>query len=217
VSGPAKSEFPPPALLGDVLAPAPLKPLLNLAEQKELAELETVIKSGWKTFLEVGSAVAKIRDKELFRDKYETFEQYLLNELGYSLPYAYSLMGSAEVNAQLSAIAEIKVKPLNEAQFRELIPVPVAKRAEAWKSAVELAGDAPITAKIVHQAAAKFRPNKTGKKAKAAKKPAATKIDFIPALKLLARVEKAASVSKDKAVAKELLALRRCLEALAKK
>src|ERR1035438_8917314 len=127
-NGPAKREIKPPALLGDVLNSAPLKSLLTPAEQKERQELEAQIKQGWANFLEVGRAVATIRDKQLFRDKYESFEQYLLNELGYSLPYAYSLMGSAEVSDQLSAIAEIKVKPLNEAQFRELISVPRGKR-----------------------------------------------------------------------------------------
>jgi hypothetical protein len=33
--------------------------------------------------------------------------------------FSASLMGSAEVSKQLSAIADIKRKPLNEAQLRE--------------------------------------------------------------------------------------------------
>lgn len=199
-----------------MLESEPLKPLLTPAEQTERQELETAIKSGWKTFLEVGSAVAKIRDKKLFRDRYETFEQYLLNELGYSLPYAYSLIGSAQVNEQISAIAEIKVKPLNEAQFRELISVPEAKRVAAWKSALKLAGDKPVTAKVVRQAAAAFKPRKAGKAGKAAKKSASAPIlNLKPAFKLIAVIEELAG--DDKNLLGNIAALRECLKKIGEK
>jgi len=197
----------PLGLLGNVLESTPLKSLLTAAEQTEKQDLETAIKSGWKTFLEVGSAVAKIRDKKLYRNEYETFEEYLLNELGYSLPYAYSLIGSAEVNAQLSAIAEITVKPLNEAQFRELIPVPEAKRVAAWKSAVKLAGDKTVTAKIVRQAASAFKPRKTGK---VTKKPTPPGVNLKPALKLIDDIEKLAD--NNKPLLAKVAALRECLQ-----
>jgi len=194
-----------------VLESAPLKPLLTPAELAERQTLETTIKSGWKTFLEVGSAVAKIRDKKLFRDRYETFEQYLLNELGYSLPYAYSLIGSAEVNQQMSAIAEIRVKPLNEAQFRELIPVPETKRVAAWKSALKLAGDQPITAKIIRQAAAEFRPRRTGSPVHAAKTSTTWPPNLQPALKLIAEIENMALKAKNERLANLAKELRKCL------
>ena len=206
-SGPGKSELPPPALLGNVLESAPLKPLLTPAELTERQELETAIKSGWKTFLEVGSAVAKIRDKKLYRDKYETFEQYLLTELGYSLPYAYSLIGSAEVNAQMSAIAEITVKPLNEAQFRELIPVPEGKRVAAWKSALKLAGDKAVTAKVVRQAASAFKPRKAEK---VVKRSTAPEVNLKPAFKLIDDIEKLADDNKP--LLAKVTALRECLQ-----
>jgi hypothetical protein len=131
-----------------------------------------------------------------------------------SRPYAYNLIGSARVNEQMSSIEDIRVKPQNEAQFRELISVPEEKRVEAWKGAIKLAGEEPVTATIVHRAAAKFKPEKPGKPT-AKKKPSGKRINLGPALKLLARAEQAANVSKDKVVLKELSALRKCLEALA--
>ncbi len=94
-----------------------------------MERLEAVIKSGWKTFLEVGAALTQVRDQKLYRDKYGTFENYCLGELGFSRPYAYNLMGSAEVSKQLSSIEDIARKPLNEAQLRELIPVPEEKKS----------------------------------------------------------------------------------------
>ena len=161
--------------------------------------------------------LATIRDKGLFKGKYDTFDLYWKRELGVSRSYAYSLIESAAVNDQLSAIADIEVKPLNEAQLRELIPVKEDRRVDAWKRAVELAGDKPITAKIVRKAALKFKPRRSGKKFRAAKKLAADGIDLGPALKLLATAEKLAEGNNDKAILKELSALRRLLEELAEK
>jgi len=163
------------------------KPALSLSEQTELDELEKVIKGGWKTFLEVGVALAHVRDKGLYKGKYANFEDYWRIELGFSRSYAYNLIGSAEVNKQLSSIEDITVKPLNEAQLRELIPVPEEKRAEAWKSAIELAGDNVPTAKIVHKAALKFKPRRRGRAGKAKTKKAGSgkRIDVKPALILI--------------------------------
>ena len=186
---------------------------LSKDEVEELERCETVIRKGWGTFLDVGRALATIRDKGLFKGKYDTFDLYWKRELGVSRSYAYSLIESAAVNDQMSAIADIGVKPLNEAQLRELIPVKEDRRIDAWKRAVELAGDKPITAKIVRKAALKFKPRRSGK-AKI-KKAGVVKIDLEPGLKLLAKVEKAAEQNKDQAILKELAGLREWLEELA--
>lgn len=189
------------------------KPTLTSAQREKLAELEEVIKSGWKTFLEVGAALTQVRDQGLYLDKYGTFEEYCLAELGFSRPYAYNLMGSAAVSKQLSSIEDIGRKPLNEAQLRELISVPEEKRADAWKSAIKLAKDKPVTAKIVHQAAAKFKPRKTTKAG--IEKPTRVKrVNLKPAFKLLTSAEKAARKINAKFVLKRLAALRKCLESL---
>ena len=186
---------------------------LSKDEVEELERCETVIRKGWGTFLDVGRALATIRDKGLFKGKYDTFDLYWKRELGVSRSYAYSLIESAAVNDQMSAIADIGVKPLNEAQLRELIPVKEDRRIDAWKRAVELAGDKPITAKIVRKAALKFKPRRSGK-AKV-KKVVTGKIDVEPGLKLLAKVEKAVEKGGMEAILKELAALREWLEELA--
>jgi len=186
---------------------------LSKDELDELERCETVIRKGWGTFLDVGRALATIRDKGLFKGKYDTFDLYWKKELGVSRSYAYSLIESAAVNDQMSAIADIGVKPLNEAQLRELIPVKEDRRIDAWKRAVELAGDKPITAKIVRKAALKFKPRRSGK-AKV-KKVVTGKIDVEPGLKLLAKVEKAVEKGGMEAILKELAGLREWLEELA--
>ena len=166
------------------VSPPPLKPPLSPSQQTELERLEAVIKGGWKTFLEVGEALAQVRDEDLYKGKYDSFEEYWRIELGYSRSYAYNLIGSAEVNEQLSSIEDFKDKPLNESQLRELISVPEGKRAEAWKTAIKLARDQPLTARIVHKAALKFKPKKAGKP-KTKKSASAKPVNIKPALKLI--------------------------------
>jgi hypothetical protein len=213
-SGPAKSEWLPPALLDNVLESRPLKPLLTPGEQKELEQLEMVVKKGWSTFLDVGSALLTISEKRLYRDKYDTFEEFFKEELGLSRTYCYNLMGSAKVNDQISSIEDIRLKPLTESQFRELISVPEEKRAEAWRGALKLAGDKPVTAKIVHQAAAKFKPKKISSPVVAAKKAAAVSMNLQPAFEIIAQLEKLAVTSKNKWLLAKVTALRKFLLSL---
>ena len=211
MNGQAKSKWEPPALLGDVLEPKPLKSDLTPAEQNEFAELKTVVKKGWSTFLDVASAVLTINQKRLYRDEYETFDAFCKDGLGLSRPYAYSLIGCAEVNEQMSAIADIRVKPLTESQFRELIPVPEGKRVDAWRGALKLAGDKPVTAKVVRQAAAKFKTKQIGKPAKTAK-PSAPSSNLKPAFQLIDDIEKLAD--KNHRLLAKVAALRKWLQRL---
>jgi hypothetical protein len=125
----------------DAILPLAKKAPLTIAETLEFERLDSVIKGGWKTFLEIGAALVEVKKKDLFRDKYKTFEAYCREGLGFSRAYAYSLLNSAQVNAQVSAIADIQFRPANEAQFRELIPDP-RRNNRQFVSAVCLAANA---------------------------------------------------------------------------
>src|SRR5260221_3259797 len=50
--------------------------VLSPGEQKDFAECEAVIQRGWQTFVEVGRALARIRDQKLYRAEHDTFETY---------------------------------------------------------------------------------------------------------------------------------------------
>lgn len=215
MNGPATSdaEWTPPGLIEKPLEAPALKSQLSAEEQAELERLEKVIRSGWKTFLEVGEALITVSEKRLYRDKYLNFETYCHQELGLSRPYAYTLMDSAEVHQQLSSIEDIEVKPANEAQCRELIRVPQEKRVEAWKMAVDAAGEKPLTAKIIHAAVAKFKP-KSAKKSNAAKKKGG--LDVKAGLKLIGAIEKLVDDDDTDKIIAKLAELRDWLEGRAK-
>jgi ribosomal protein L17 len=144
--------------------PLPLRnSTLTELESRELEQSEAIIQNGWRHFLEVGQALMKIQKNKLYREGYATFEVYCRDRLGISRPYAYNLIGSAEVFEDLSSIEDIPSKPANEAQTRYLIGLAKEHRIAAWKKALEKAGVEPVTAKLVRDVAFKFKQNKTVK------------------------------------------------------
>jgi hypothetical protein len=144
---------------GSTPLPAHNSPLTD-QESLELEQSEKIIKNGWKSFVKVGQALMKIQKNKLYRGGYATFEHYCRDRLEISRPYAYNLIGSAEVLEDLSSIEDIPSKPVNEAQTRCLIALPKEKRIAAWKKAVEKAGADPVTAKLVREVVVKYKQKK---------------------------------------------------------
>jgi hypothetical protein len=90
--------------------------VLTTRERREFERAERTIARGLKSFLEVGMALKEIRDKRLYRQQYNTFEEYCIRRWDFSRPRAYELCAASEVVADLSAIADIRLLPENEAQ-----------------------------------------------------------------------------------------------------
>lgn len=87
-----------------------------------LAQREAVIERGLNTFIEVGEALAAIRDKRLYREQYATFEDYCANRWGWKRAHAYRMIEAAEVVQELSPIGDTPL-PTTESQARELVPL----------------------------------------------------------------------------------------------
>ena len=113
---------------------------LTTREQRELGRAERTIARGLKSFLSVGLALKDIRDKQLYRQQYDTFEEYCIRRWDFSRPRAYELCAASEVMADLSANADIPMLPENEFQTRPLTRLKdPAQRRRAWQTAVRLA------------------------------------------------------------------------------
>lgn len=83
--------------------------LLNDTELAHLRKCEDIIKSGLNTFLEVGRALAEIRDNRLYRAGYKTFERYCKDVWDLS---------KTHVNRQISAQETVK---LIETKWHQLV------------------------------------------------------------------------------------------------
>jgi hypothetical protein len=128
---------------------------LNVVERQSLESLEKVIDSGVESFLSVGSALKEIRDQKLYRERHKTFETYVKARWGFDRSRAYQLIDASELKADLSTMVDKNPRAnevKTERQLRELASVPSESLAEVIEKASEIAGDAPLTAKVLKEA-----------------------------------------------------------------
>jgi hypothetical protein len=70
---------------------------------RSLADLEKVIHEGELSYVEVGKALQEIRKGKMYKDKYNTFEEYCEKRWGYCRQTAYEYMDAAAVAANVSS------------------------------------------------------------------------------------------------------------------
>jgi hypothetical protein len=129
--------------------------VLNVVERRSLENLEKVIERGVESFLATGSALKEVRDQRLYREGHKTFESYLKTKWGFDRSYAHRLIDASDVKRDLLPIGNKipKAKEINtEGQLRELTDVPEDLLEEVIEKASEIAGDAPLTAKVLKEA-----------------------------------------------------------------
>jgi hypothetical protein len=112
------------------------EPEMGLSDQTFI-ELEAVVERGLATFLEVGQALATIRDRGLYRDTHLTWEDYCRDRWGFSARRA----------RQLIAASGTIVPVANEAQARALAGLDADEQRRVWDAALE-GGDRPTAADI---------------------------------------------------------------------
>lgn len=113
---------------------------LTRPELVVLDDCEATIERGLKTFVEVGSALAMIRDNRLYRAEHATFEAYCAERWGFTDRRARQLIDAAAIGTM--------VPVESERQARELARVPEAERAEVWQQTVERTDGKPTAAAI---------------------------------------------------------------------
>lgn len=114
-------------------------PALSVEECNRLERLEGTIAAGIKTFIEVGRALAEIRDGHLYRQDHSTFESYCKARWQFTRQRAYQLIGAAEVAGTLDLECKPRVDIPAEKVLRLLAPLPKEKRREVFDKAVEVA------------------------------------------------------------------------------
>lgn len=123
---------------------------LNPAAQVALVSCEQRIERGLKTFIDVGQALAEIRDSRLYKGTHDTFEDYCRERWGFSRQRAQQFTAAAELATTM--VDTGLPEPTNERQTRALAAVPEPERAEVWREAVDRTDGKP-TAKVVSEIA----------------------------------------------------------------
>ncbi|BAZ08262.1 hypothetical protein NIES4071_00670 [Calothrix sp. NIES-4071] len=117
---------------------------LSEAEIIELDSLEATVQRGLRAFWEIGQALRVLRDKRLYRQSYETFEEYCINRWEMSRRSAYYLIDAAAVYENVNHGSQIL--PANERQARPLTALTPSEQQEVWLKAVSTAPNGKITA-----------------------------------------------------------------------
>src|SRR5262245_59700090 len=107
--------------------------ILSHHEAEALVELEATIEAGLRSFVEVGSALLKIKEGHLYRSTYGTFESYCQGRWGFGRAYGDRIVMATRVAEQLTA-AGLPAPETVHAAF-PLASLPEAERAEAWQEA----------------------------------------------------------------------------------
>lgn len=125
---------------------------VNVLELTRFDELELVVASGLKTFIEVGSALLEIQSgwKEFkSRAGHDTFEEYCRVRWHMSRQHAHRMIRAAKVVQNLSPTGD--VLPVTESQARPLASLRPAQQREVWVEAVKSAANGEMTAAHVQQ------------------------------------------------------------------
>jgi hypothetical protein len=122
---------------------------LSPAEKRALAKAEAVIETNVRAFVEVGSALARIRDDRLYRETSQSFESYVAVRWSWPVSRAYQQIWAAETMQALQATEGVDELPRNELVARELSTLLRTDQGhlltEAWQRAVKEADGSPPT------------------------------------------------------------------------
>ncbi|MEM1242019.1 MAG: hypothetical protein AAGI45_19470 [Cyanobacteria bacterium P01_H01_bin.26] len=103
-------------------------------------------------FVEVGDAFRLIRDERLYKNSYSNFEDYCKERWGYSKRHVNRLCEGAGIWHQLESSDLVSILPTTERQVRNLTPIDLEQRIEAWTDAVEASAAGQPTVTEVQQA-----------------------------------------------------------------
>lgn len=115
---------------------------LTKAESTRLAKCEQTIETGLSSFIDVGNALAEIRDDKLHKATHSTFVEYIRDRWHMEKSHAYRLIDAASV-VETSPMGD---KITNERIARELKDVPPKQHRAVLKAASE--DGAPTAASV---------------------------------------------------------------------
>ena len=132
---------------------------LSSREEKLLVQLEADIEQNLRGFKKVGYALTVIRDQQLYRIDYDTFEEYCREVWDLGRPRAYQLMDGYAVIENLSTIVDkphptsFDILPATESQTRPLASLSPDQQIAVWQMVVDIARETggKITAALVQQ------------------------------------------------------------------
>jgi hypothetical protein len=145
---------------------------LTEGELECLARAEQSIEKGLKHFLSVGDALTDIRERRLYRDKFETFEYYVQVRWNMTHRRANQIIAGAETARLIAAESgnhgsQTTDEPPAERVLRPLTSLPKGERASAFREAQAEAAKtgSSVNVDLVQKVVAKRKASGGGKPA----------------------------------------------------
>jgi hypothetical protein len=126
-------------------------------------EIIQYIQAALNAFQRAGKKLIRIRDERLYREEYDTFQDFCKATLGKSKTYVNNVIQGYELIQDLIAQGET-VLPDSERLARQLAKYPKGDRKLIWKRAVQIAGRKKPSYKLLRQAATEIVPSKEAEK-----------------------------------------------------
>jgi hypothetical protein len=127
-----------------------------IAQKPDLVALEELIANEQNSFERIGNALKTIREKELYKPEYSSFDEYTKERWDMQRRYADYLIQSADVMLLLRE-NNCSQLPTCEAQIRPLTKLTKELQNTAWQAVLTKAQDEKITAKLVSQVAKEIK------------------------------------------------------------
>jgi len=143
--------------------------IFSIEKAQEKAALEKIIDVGLSGFMDVAGALTVIKQKGLYKDEFNTFDQYCTQKWHMTKQHVYRKIKAFDVIKQVASSQKVthglpNAPEPNERQARELAKLPAAKQAEAWKAVVEVApqknGKPQVTGQLVKSVVRKINDQK---------------------------------------------------------
>jgi len=152
---------------------------LTPTEKEELHTCEETIDRGWGTFIEVGHALAQIREKKLHKETHVRWEDYCRERWLSSKTHANRLIQSAQV---VDILKPIGVEVKSEWQARCFVGMGKDEILKAGKKVLKLAEGGKISTQNIEKALQDFTPTHKTKRKSIVLKLDTAQIDEIYAL-----------------------------------
>lgn len=126
---------------------------LTIQENTRLRHCEAVIERSMNSFYEMGVALREVRDSRLYKEDFNSFEEYCEKKWAISKPYAIQTISASNVMDELNQVAMATI-PTTERQVRPLTKLKDPElQKKVWQEVVFESAQTsePITAKKVEQ------------------------------------------------------------------
>lgn len=132
-----------------------MEDLLSHAQREKYDRLRGVVKEWMDQYWEACRALIIIQEERLYREKYDTFEDFCRRELRMDRSFTTRMIQAVKEVDHLSGSA----KPSSERVARELVPVPKPMKQPVWNKAIEMSPNGKPTYATVKKAVLELVPD----------------------------------------------------------